>query len=82
LLLPVIFGGQRPRPSATKIYLASRASAQLLAEREEKLMIKVLAMACLTLQAIVGSAAAQQAGIKRSAYRPLLHRFSCGLTTQ
>jgi hypothetical protein len=43
-------------------------------------MIKVLAIACVTLQADVGSAIAQQAGIKRNV--PSLHRFSCGLTTQ
>jgi len=43
----------------------------LHANQEEKLMIKVLAIACVTLQIIAGSALAQQAGIKRT----VLHSF-------
>jgi quercetin dioxygenase-like cupin family protein len=42
-------------------------------------MMKVLAMACLTLQATVGSAIAQQAGIKRTVLRSI--DFPAGYTT-
>jgi hypothetical protein len=46
---------------------------------EEKLMIKVLAIACVTLQVIAGSAIAQQAGIKRTVLRSI--DFPAGYTT-
>ena len=42
-------------------------------------MMKVLAIACLTLQATVGSAIAQQAGIKRTVLRSI--DFPAGYTT-
>ena len=42
-------------------------------------MMKVLAIACLTLQASVGSAIAQQAGIKRTVLRSI--DFPAGYTT-
>jgi quercetin dioxygenase-like cupin family protein len=60
-------------------HFVSSASAQLQANQEEKLMIKVLAIACVTLQVIAGSALGQQAGIKRT----VLHSFDfpVGYTT-
>ena len=42
-------------------------------------MIKVLAIACVTLQVIAGSAIAQQAGIKRTVLRSI--DFPAGYTT-
>jgi quercetin dioxygenase-like cupin family protein len=42
-------------------------------------MMKVLAIACVTLQATVGSAIAQQAGIKRTVLRSI--DFPAGYTT-
>jgi quercetin dioxygenase-like cupin family protein len=51
----------------------------LLANQEEKLMIKVLAIACVTLQVVAGSAIAQQAGIKRTVLRSI--DFPAGYTT-
>jgi len=49
------------------------------ANREEKLIMKVLAIACVTVPAIVVSAAAQQAGIKRTVLRSI--DFPAGYTT-
>ena len=49
------------------------------ANREEKLMMKVLAIACVTVPAIVASAVAQQAGIKRTVLRSI--DFPAGYTT-
>jgi quercetin dioxygenase-like cupin family protein len=49
------------------------------ANPEEKLMMKVLAIACVTVPAIVASAAAQQAGIKRTVLRTI--DFPAGYTT-
>jgi quercetin dioxygenase-like cupin family protein len=51
----------------------------LLANQEEKQMIKVVAIACVTLQVIAGSAIAQQAGIKRTVLRSI--DFPAGYTT-
>jgi quercetin dioxygenase-like cupin family protein len=49
------------------------------ANREEKLMMKVLAIACVTVPVIMASAAADQAGIKRTTLRTI--EFPAGYTT-
>jgi quercetin dioxygenase-like cupin family protein len=49
------------------------------AKRKEKLMMRILAIACVTVSVIVTSAAAQQAGIKRTVLRSI--DFPAGYTT-
>ena len=49
------------------------------ADQEEKLMMKLLAIACVALPAIVASAATQPAGIKRTVIRSI--DFPVGYTT-
>ena len=75
--------GQQPRawPPAVKFHLASSASAQLFAgvNQEEKPMMKILAIACVAVPAIVASAVAQQAGIKRTVVRSI--DYPAGYTT-
>jgi quercetin dioxygenase-like cupin family protein len=65
----------------SRFHPVSSASGQFFAgaNREEKLMIKVLAIACLTVPAIVASAIAQQPGIKRTVLRSI--DYPAGYTT-
>src|SRR5215469_15373061 len=67
----------RQRPISSCIRRLSVVSAG--ANREEKLIMKVLAIACVIVPAIVASAAAQQVGIKRTVLRSI--DFPAGYTT-
>jgi quercetin dioxygenase-like cupin family protein len=68
-------GHQRPiSPCIQRLSVVSAG-----ANREEKLMMKILAIACVAVPAIVASAAAQQVGIKRTVLRSI--DFPAGYTT-
>jgi quercetin dioxygenase-like cupin family protein len=67
------------RPSAADHCIQRLGSVSAGANPEEKLMMKVLAIACVIAPAIVASAVAQPAGIKRTVLRTI--DFPAGYTT-